>query len=83
MIPLGFVSDVFTVDERALWIASVPTEQDNVRSPGTRQVVRLDPATQQIVERLTFTGPPTAVGLAAEALWVTLEDPPVLLRIRR
>ena len=83
IIPLGFPSDVFAGDATALWIASVPTERNDVRSPGTRQVVRLDPGTQQVVERLTFATPPTAVGLDADSLWVALQEPPALVRIRR
>jgi hypothetical protein len=83
IIPLGFPSDVFAGDATALWIASVPTERNNVRSPGTRQVVRLDPGTQQVVERLSFATPPTAVGLDAESLWIGFQDPPALVRIRR
>jgi streptogramin lyase len=82
LIPLGFASDVIAADEQGVWVASGPTERNNVRSPGSRQVVRLDPATQQVVERLVFTHPPAAVGLDA-ALWIAFQEPPTLLRIRR
>lgn len=83
IIPLGFPSDVFAGDATALWIAGVPTERNDVLSPGTRQVVRLDPGTQQVVERLTFATAPTAVGLDTDSLWVALQEPPALVRIRR
>ena len=82
IIPLGFPSDVFAGDATALWIASVPTERNDVLAPGTRQVVQLDPGTQQVVERLTFATPPTALALAADLLWVALQEPPALVRIR-
>jgi streptogramin lyase len=83
IIPLGFPSDVFAGDATGIWIASVPTERNDVRAPGTRQVVRIDPGTGQVVERLTFAAPPMALALDAYSLWVALQDPPALVRIRR
>ncbi|HUS14893.1 MAG TPA: hypothetical protein VM536_07715 [Chloroflexia bacterium] len=83
VIPVGFTSDVFAVDDTALWIASVITEQDGQHFPGTHEVVRIDPMSQQIVERLVFATAPAAVALDAGSLWVALEDPPQVLRIRR
>jgi streptogramin lyase len=83
VIALGFESDMFAVDDKALWIASVPTNRDGVDFPGTREIVQIDPVTQAVVVRLQFATPPQAVALAPDALWVAFADPPTLVRLRR
>jgi YVTN family beta-propeller protein len=77
-IPIGFHAGNIAAGLGSVWVTS------DYRSEGDREdvvVVRIDPKTNQAIETIPVGGHPIDVDIAEGAVWVSVQNPDMVLRI--
>lgn len=75
-IAVPFAPEYMTASDNAVWVLPFPW-----RSNGDDRIVKIDAATNQVVEEVHTGGVPIDAAVSDDSVWVTVQNPNMILRI--